>query len=352
MSQTIAIQHAISAVIERRDLSGVEMQSVMQQIMTGAATPAQIAGFLVALRMKGETVVEIAAATRVMRELATPVQVVADNMVDIVGTGGDGASLLNVSTASALVAAVAGCHVAKHGNRSVSSSSGSADLLEAAGVDLSLSPVQVARCIEQVGVGFMFAVQHHSAMKHAIGPRKELATRTIFNMLGPMTNPAGVKNQVLGVYSFDLLRPIAEVLQSLGSHHVMVVHSADGLDEISIAGVTHVAELRDGEITEYDLMPTEVGINVGDLEQLVVDDAQASLKLIRAALSAGEKTASAHAAGDIIALNAGAAIYVAGVADDFSQGVAIAQDIIASGRAGEKLKELAGVSVAMASAGE
>ncbi len=351
MSQTITMQQAINAVIERRDLSDVEMQSVMQQIMTGAATPAQIAGFLVALRMKGETVVEIAAATRVMRELATPVQVVADNMVDIVGTGGDGASLLNVSTASALVAAVAGCYVAKHGNRSVSSSSGSADLLEAAGVDLSLSPVQVARCIEQVGVGFMFAVQHHSAMKHAISPRKELATRTIFNMLGPMTNPAGVKNQVLGVYNFDLLRPIAEVLKSLGSHHVMVVHSADGLDEISIAGVTHVAELRDGKITEYDLVPTEVGIHLGDLKQLVVDDAQASLKLIRAALSAGEKTARAHAAGDIIALNAGAAIYVAGVADDFSQGVAIAQDIIASGRAAEKLKELAGVSVAMAAAG-
>ncbi|NNL56373.1 MAG: anthranilate phosphoribosyltransferase [Pseudomonadales bacterium] len=355
MPQTFTLPEAINTVIERQDLSREQMQSVMQQIMTGEATPAQIGGFLVALRMKGETVDEIAAATQVMRELATPVSVKAADPVDIVGTGGDGARLFNVSTASALVAAVAGCHVAKHGNRSVSSSSGSADLLEAAGVDLGITPEQVARCIDEVGVGFMFAVQHHSAMKHAIGPRKELATRTIFNMLGPMTNPAGVKRQLLGVYSRALVLPIAQVLHTLGSEHIMVVHSADGLDEISIAGDTYVAELKQGEIREYTVKPQDFGVAEQALDLLVVDDAQASLKLITAALSRagqstrGEKSAAASAAADMIALNAGAAIYVAGVAADLAQGVTMAQDIIASGRAAEKLKELAQVTSTMAS---
>ena len=227
------IQQAINGVIDRQDLSDEAMVSVMRAIMTGEVTDAQIAGFLVAMRMKGETVTEIAAAAKVMRELATPVKVNADYIVDIVGTGGDGAKLFNVSTASSFVAAAAGCHVAKHGNRSVSSSSGSADLLESAGVRLDISAEQVAHCIEQVGVGFMFALNHHSAMKYAIGPRKELGTRTLFNALGPITNPAGVKRQLLGVYSSALVRPIADVLKTLGSEHVMVVHSHDGLDEIS-----------------------------------------------------------------------------------------------------------------------
>lgn len=346
------IQQALNAVIERQDLTDAQMIAVMRQIMTGEATSAQIAGFLVALRMKGETVIEIAAAVKVMRELATAVDISADHLVDIVGTGGDGAKLFNVSTASTFVAAVAGCRVAKHGNRSVSSSSGAADLLEAAGVDLSMDSTQVAHCIEQVGLGFMFAVNHHGAMKHAIGPRKELATRTIFNVLGPMTNPAGVKNQLLGVYSLDLVRTVAEVLQSLHSQHIMVVHSVDGLDEISIAAPTAVAELRNGVITEYEITPEQVGIERATLDVLVVKDADESLQLIRAALAKKSiKDAAAQAAADMIALNAGAAIYVAGVASDWQQGVAMAQDIIASGLALEKMKELAEVSQMMAITG-
>lgn len=349
--QAAEIQQAIDKLINRIDLNGDAMEAAMRAIMTGEATSAQIAGFLVALRMKGETVDEIAAATRVMRSLATPVDVKAEHMVDIVGTGGDGAKLFNVSTASSFVAAAAGCHVAKHGNRSVSSSSGAADLLEAAGVELALSPEQVARCIEKVGVGFMFAPQHHSAMKHAIGPRKELATRTIFNMLGPMTNPAGVKRQLLGVYDAALVRPIAEVMRSLGSEHVMVVHSSDGLDEISIAGATQVAELRDGEIREYTLVPADGGVVAGELAALVVQDAAASLKLIQRALAPGEKSGSAAVAADMLVLNAGAAIYVAGVAANFAEGAAIASDIIASGQAAEKMRELAQFSRSVVAAG-
>jgi len=254
------IQQAIQAVIEHNDLSRQEMQSVMQQIMTGECTPAQIGGLLIALRMKGETIDEIAGAVKTMRDLATPVSINADNIVDIVGTGGDGANLFNVSTASSFVIAAAGGHVAKHGNRSVSSSSGSADLLEMAGVKLGIKPEQVAACVEHVGVGFMFAPAHHSAMKHAIGPRKELGLRTIFNVLGPMTNPAGVTRLLVGVYDSRLCRLMAEVLNRLGAEHIMIVHSADGLDEISIAGETHVAELRNGEVTEYVIRPSDFGI--------------------------------------------------------------------------------------------
>ena len=234
----MTIQQAIARIVEGQSLTTEEMKAVMHQIMTGAATDAQIAGLLIGLRMKGETVAEIAGAAAVMRELATPVSVQGEHLVDIVGTGGDGAGIFNVSTASAFVVAAAGGKVAKHGNRSVSSKSGAADLLEAAGVRLDLSPEQVARCIDSVGVGFMFAVNHHSAMKYAIGPRKELAVRTLYNLLGPVTNPAGVPNQLLGVYSQHWVRPIAEVLKDLGSRHVLVVHSADGLDEISIAAPT------------------------------------------------------------------------------------------------------------------
>lgn len=345
------IQAAIGAAIEHRDLSDTEMVAVMRAIMTGETTPAQIAGFLVALRMKGETVTEIAAAAKVMRELATPVTAQGDHLVDIVGTGGDGARLFNVSTASTFVAAAAGCQVAKHGNRSVSSSSGAADLLEAAGVRLDLSADQVGQCIAQVGVGFMFAQNHHGAMKHAIGPRKELATRTIFNVLGPLTNPAGVKNQLLGVYSKDLLRPVAEVLQALGSDHIMVVHSAEGLDEISVAGQTHVAHLRDCTISEYTIAPEDVGIAAAPIEQLSVADAAESLALVKSVLtSKGADSAREHAAADIVALNAGAAIFVAGCASDWQQGVAMAQDIIASGLGLEKLQELADFTEALKAA--
>jgi anthranilate phosphoribosyltransferase len=337
------IQLAINAAIEQQDLSESDMIAVMRTIMTGEATPAQIAGFLVALRIKGETVTEIAAAASVMRELATKVEVSGDHLVDIVGTGGDGARLFNVSTASTFVAAAAGCQVAKHGNRSVSSSSGAADVLEAAAVRLDINAEQVARCIDQVGVGFMFAQNHHGAMKYAIGPRKELGTRTLFNVLGPITNPAGVKNQLLGVYSRDLVRPIADVLSALGSDHVMVVHSADGLDEISIAGDTYVAELKNGVVTEYTVSPTQVGIEITSIDDLSVADAAESLQLIKSVLGKtnGQFSAREQAAADIIAINAGAAIYVAGCASDWQQGVVVAQDIIASGTALEKMKELA-----------
>lgn len=340
-------QQAIRLLIEGKDLSSEQMTAVMHQVMTGGATDAQIAGFLVALRIKGETVDEISAAANVMRGLATPVSVDADYLVDIVGTGGDGAKLFNVSTASTFVAAAAGCHVAKHGNRSVSSSSGSADLLASAGVDLSISPEQVAKCIENVGVGFMFAVNHHSAMRHAVGPRKELATRTIFNMLGPLTNPALVKRQLLGVYDRSLVRPIAEVLKTLGSEHAMVVHSADGLDEISLADATYVSELKGGEISDYEISPEQVGVQTQSLALLSVENSQQSLDLILSAFK-GDKTNAALAASDMIALNAGGAIYTAGRADTWKQGVEMAQDVIASGAAGEKLKELADVSQAMA----
>lgn len=330
---------AIRAVIEKQDLSETDMQTVMRGIMTGAATPAQIGGFLVGLRMKGETVVEITAAAKVMRELATRVRVSGPHLVDTCGTGGDGARTFNISTASALVAAAAGARVAKHGNRSISSKSGSADVLEAAGVNLDLSPEQVALCIEQIGVGFMFAQKHHSAMKHAIGPRREMGVRTIFNVLGPLTNPAGAPNQVLGVFSKDLLQPMVAVLAKLGSHHVLVVHAADGLDEISISGITHVAELKDGEQRCYDIEPEQFGLVSEDIDTIKVTDANQSLAMIQSVLD-GEESPAKH----IVMLNAGAAIYVAGLADTLAQGVARAENIIANGLAKRKLHELVALS--------
>ena len=277
-----------------------------------------------------------------MRELATGVSVSGDHLVDIVGTGGDGISTFNISTASTFVVAAAGGKVAKHGNRSVSSKSGAADLLEAAGVRLDLSAEEVARCVDAVGVGFMFALNHHSAMKHAIGPCKELATRTVFNLLGPITNPAGVPNQLLGVFSKQWVRPIAEVLKDLGSEHILVVHSADGLDEISIADKTFVAELKDGEITEYTISPEQFGMQRSSLTDLKVADAAESLSVIQSLLSGTDGGAS-----DIVALNAGAAIYAANIASSLEEGVKIAQDVLASGTAGEKLKELAQVTQMM-----
>lgn len=337
---------AIASLIEGASLSREDMVAVMRQMMTGGATPAQIAGFLVALRMKGETLDEITGAVQVMRELATGVQVSGEHLVDIVGTGGDGASLFNVSTASTFVVAAAGGKVVKHGNRSVSSKSGSADLLEAAGVRLGLPPDQVRRCVEDVGVGFMFAPAHHDAMKHAAGPRQELGVRTLFNILGPMTNPAGVKRQLIGVFDGSLCRPMAEVLSRLGSEQIMVVHSDDGLDEISLAGETSVAELKNGEVLEYRLKPEDFGIQRQTLEGLEVSDAEASLRLIRDALGKRKTKAGARAA-DMIALNAGAAIYVAGLASTVAEGVAVAQDVIGSGLAAERLIELAAYTEAL-----
>lgn len=333
------IQSALQKVIDREDLSEAEMGEVMQQIMTGQATASQIGGFLVALRMKGETVDEITGAASVMRELATPVNIDAEHLVDTCGTGGDGANTFNISTTCAFVVAAVGGKVAKHGNRSVSSNSGSADVLEAAGVKLDITPEQVARCVEAIGVGFMFAPMHHSAMKHAIGPRKEMAVRTIFNILGPLTNPAGADSQVMGVYSKQWVRPVAEVLQRLGSRHVMVVHAADGLDEISIAAETFVAEAKDGEIKEYTITPEQFNLARAPLSAIAADGVEDSLRVIRSVLANEEGPAA-----DIVALNAGAAIYVAGLADTLAHGVEMAQDAIGSGIAKDKLAELVNMS--------
>ena len=316
---------AIRAVIEHRNLPGDEMRDVMRLIMTGQATPAQIGGFLVGLRLKGETVEEIAAATGVMRELATPVNVSGPHLVDTCGTGGDGASTFNISTASAFVVAAAGGKVAKHGNRSVSSKSGSADVLEAAGVSLELTPEQVARCVNEVGVGFMFAPKHHSAMKHAIGPRREMGVRTIFNLLVPLTNPARAPNQVLGVFSDQWVEPLAEVLQRLGSEHVLVVHAEDGMDEISIGAPTHVAELKQGRVRVFTIQPEQFGFKRSEVSKLAVTSAAESLKMIELVLNNEPGPAR-----DIVALNAGAAIYVSGRAASLMDGVAQAQRAISS----------------------
>jgi anthranilate phosphoribosyltransferase len=334
------IKQALEIVVLGTDLSAAEMRDVMRQIMTGNASEAQIGGFLVALRMKGESIDEIAGAVEVMRELVTGVKVSGDGLVDIVGTGGDESNLFNVSTASTFVVAAAGGSVAKHGNRSVSSNSGAADVLEAAGVNLNLSPDQVALCVQELGVGFMFAPAHHSAMKHAIGPRRELGLRTIFNILGPMTNPAGVTRQLIGVYDQALCKPMAEVLGRLGAEHIMVVHSADGLDEISIATETAVAEFKDGVVREYSIAPEDFMIERQSLDGLRVDNAEQSLALIVDALGK-QATASGIKAADLIALNAGAALYVAGCAGDINEGIAMAQDAIGAGLARAKLTDLA-----------
>jgi anthranilate phosphoribosyltransferase len=333
------IKEALNRVVNNLDLSTAEMQDVMRLIMTGQCTDAQIGAFLMGMRMKSETIDEIVGAATVMRELAAPVCIDAERLVDTCGTGGDGMNVFNVSTAAAFVVAAAGGRVAKHGNRAVSGKSGSADLLEAAGVYLNLKSEQVARCVESVGVGFMFAPAHHGAMKHAIGPRRELGLRTLFNMLGPMTNPAGVKHQVIGVFSQALCRPMAEVLQRLGSRHVLVVHAQDGLDEISLAAPTQVAELKDGVISEYRIQPEDFGIRSQTLIGLTVEDAQGSLALIRDALGK-RKTENGQKAADMIVLNAGAALYAADIATSLKEGVQLAQDALHTGLAWEKLDEL------------
>jgi anthranilate phosphoribosyltransferase len=327
------IQQAIKAVISKKNLNEGQMHDVMNSIMTGQTTDAQIGAFLVGLSMKGETIEEITASAKVMRSLATPVEISSsDYLVDTCGTGGDGLGLFNISTASAFVVAAAGGKVAKHGNRSISSKSGSADVLECAGVNLDLSPNLISQCVEKIGVGFMFAPAHHSAMKHAIGPRKELAVRTIFNVLGPLTNPAKAPNQVMGVYNQSLIEPIANVLKSLGSRHVMVVHSADGLDELSIADKTFIAELKGGVVTTYSIHPEELGFGLGNLSDIKVDDAEGSLSLIKEAFSGQNGTAK-----DIISLNAGAAIYVSGLTNSLQSGVDRANQALSNGSAQQKL---------------
>ena len=327
---------SLTRLIERHDLPFAEMRELMASIMGGQLTPAQIAAMLVALRIKGETVTEIAAAAEVMRELSTKVNVKnTGHLIDTCGTGGDGAQTFNISTASALVAAAAGAHVAKHGGRSVSSTCGSADVLEKLGVNVNLTPDQVAQCVDSIGIGFMFAPNHHSAMKHAAPVRRELGVRTLFNLLGPLTNPAGAKNQVMGVFHRDLTAKLARVLQQLGSRHVLVVHGADGMDEISIGGATHIAELKDGKVSEYTVQPKDFGLKPAPLDAIRVANADEAKTMLLAVLDN-----QLGAARDIVQLNAGAAIYVAGLTNTLKQGVATADQVIANGAAKARLDQL------------
>ena len=329
------IQSALQTVLDRENLSSEAMHDVMRTIMSGGATPAQIAGLLIALRCKGETVEEIAAAAQVMRELATKVNVTGTHVIDTCGTGGDGANTFNISTTVAFVVAAAGGKVAKHGNRSVSSRSGSADVLEAAGVKLELTPEQVVRCVEETGVGFLFAPRYHGAMKYAIGPRREMGVRTLFNLLGPLSNPAEAPNQLIGVFSKDWVEPLARVLQKLGSEHVLVVHAEDGLDEISIGAQTLVAELLNDEISTYTISPEQFGMVSADLSSLAVESAEDSLEMLRSVLNNQPGPAR-----DIVVLNAGAAVYAANLVDSLQSGIDKALQVIENGSAKEKLEEL------------
>jgi anthranilate phosphoribosyltransferase len=334
------IKQALDRVVNHIDLDRDAMREVMRAVMTGGCTDAQIGALLTGLRMKGESIDEITAAAEVMRELATPVDVDVEPLVDIVGTGGDGASLFNISSASAFVVAAAGGHVAKHGNRGVSSASGSADALEHLGIKLGMPAAMVARGIRELRVGFMFAPAHHGAMRHAIGPRRELGMRTLFNILGPLTNPAGVRRLLVGTFSKALCRPMAEVLAQLGARHVMVVHAEDGLDEFSLATRTHAVELREGAIAERSYSPEELGVQSQSLIGLEVGSGAESAALIRDALGKRRGPHAAKAA-DIIALNAGAAIYVSGITDSVRRGVELAHDMIHTGLALERIEALA-----------
>ena len=327
---------AIRSVARGLDLDQEQMNSVMRIVMQGDATPAQIGAFLTALHIKGETVDELTAAAIVMREFAAAVSVRSDKVVDTVGTGGDAAGLFNVSTACALVAAAAGITVAKHGNRAATGKSGSADVLEAAGVDIGLTADQVGETIDHVGIGFMFAPTHHGATRHAVGPRREIGIRTIFNLLGPLTNPAAARWQLVGVYEQRWLRPLAEVFGNLGSIHTLVVSSFDGLDEISIADSTAVCEFYKGELSEFVISPEDYGIERQELSSIKVENASESLALIRGALS-GEK----GPAYDMVALNAGATLYAADVAISVGDGVDRARAVLDAGDAVSKLEEFA-----------
>ncbi|HEX9390608.1 MAG TPA: anthranilate phosphoribosyltransferase [Usitatibacteraceae bacterium] len=329
-------QEAINRLSDKREIFFDEMVDLFRQVMEGGVTPVQLAAILMGLHVKTESVSEIAAAAQVMREFATKVDV-GDmaNLVDTCGTGGDKAHTFNISTTAAFVAAAAGAKVAKHGGRSVSSKSGSADVLEGLGVNLNLSPAQVAESIRQVGLGFMFAPNHHPAMKYAAPVRKELGMRTILNILGPLTNPAGAPNQLMGVFHADLVGIQARVLKQLGSKHVMVVHGENGLDEISISGPTYVAELKHGFVTEYKIEPRQFGLDVAALDSIRAVDGEASRAMVLSVLD--NQSAPAK---DIVMLNAGAAIYVSGLANDLWGGVTKAREMIESGRARDKLSEL------------
>lgn len=333
------ISDAIARIQSGNDLVDEEMRSVMTQIMSGSATPAQIGALLMGLSMKGETVTEVAAAADVMRTLAVPVDLGITNAVDIVGTGGDAAHTFNVSTAASLVVAGAGVPVAKHGNRSVSSSSGAADVLEAAGVNLDLNPEQIAELIQQVGFGFMFAPRHHSAMRHAVLPRREMGVRTLFNILGPLTNPAGVRHHLIGVYHLRWLEPLAEVLGRLGSSHALVVHSAEGLDELSISAPTEVAEWKHGTIHRYTLHPEDFDLDLAGLDTLRVASATESLEVIRGLLEGREGPAR-----DMVLLNAGAALYAADAVENIADGIQRSRDVISDGSGLQKLNQLVEVS--------
>lgn len=337
-------KQALEHIIAGSDLSHTDMLSIMQQVMGGELTPAQIAGFLIALRVKGESVDEITAAATVMRALSTKVNIDdKTHLIDTCGTGGDGIQTFNVSTVSAFVAAAAGAKVAKHGGRSVSSTCGSADVLETLGVNVNLTAEQVAQCVNTIGIGFMFAPNHHSAMKHSAPVRRELGVRTLFNLLGPLTNPASANRQIMGVFSKDLTLKLAKVLQNLGSQQVMVVHGADGMDEISFTGDTFVAELKDGKITEYTLNPAQFGLPLHDLKSIRVENAAQSSAMILDVLAGKTNTktnAKINAARDIVLLNAGAAIYTAGLQPSIHAGIEHAEKVIDSGQAMAKLEAL------------
>ena len=328
-------QDALTRVIEHREIFHDEMTSLMRQIMGGEISPVMTAAILAGLRVKKETVGEIAAAAQVMRELSTRIEV-ADNshFVDIVGTGGDGAHTFNISTASMFVAAAAGAKVAKHGGRSVSSSSGSADLLEALGANIMLTPQQVSACLAATGIGFMFAPNHHSAMKNVAPVRREMGVRTIFNILGPLTNPAGAPNTLLGVFHEDLVGILIRVMERLGAKHVLVVYGRDGMDEISLGAATLVGELKDGIIREYEIHPEDFGLQMSSNRSLRVDNAQESKEMIYSALANSESVAR-----EIVAFNAGSALYTANIADSIGAGIALAREAIASGAARAKLDE-------------
>lgn len=336
----MTIKAALQKLIQRENFAHEEMLSLMRQVMRGDFTPAQIAGLLIGLRVKIETVDEIAAAAQVMRELVSKVSVQDSvNLVDTCGTGGAANKAFNVSTCSAFVAAGAKARIAKHGNRAASSKTGSADVLEALGVNIQLQPEQVARCIDEVGIGFMFAPNHHAAMKHAGPVRRELGVRTLFNLLGPLTNPAGAKRQVMGVFHRDLVPLLAHALHRLGSNHVMIVHSADEMDEISFSGDTYVAELKDGEVREYVINPKQFGMPLHEHNVIHVENAEESKVMVLDVLSG--KTGAAR---DIVLLNAGAAIYVAGIATSHQEGITMAAQAIDSGAAMTKLEQLKALS--------
>jgi anthranilate phosphoribosyltransferase len=324
----------LEKLLQHQNLTPSEMREAMQFFMRGEASESQMAGFLCALRSKGETIDEIAAAAQVMRELATPIEITGEHIVDTCGTGGDGANTFNISTTAAFVVAAAGGKVAKHGNRSVSSCCGSADVLELAGVDLTLSPQQVAQCVEKLGIGFLFAQNYHGAMKHTREVRKNLGVRTLFNFLGTLSNPAKVKNQLIGVFEKKWVEPLAHVFKKLGSEHVLVVSAEDGLDEISIACETHVAELKNGEVTCYIISPEQFGLTRANLNDIAITNPEDSLQMMKSVLNNENSAAK-----DIVLLNAGAAIYAANLTDSLENGITKANEVIANGAANQKFND-------------